>query len=43
MFLDKGKEIALRGKLTYNNYDDKDGNKRYRTEIVASEIMMFGK
>ena len=43
MFLDKGKEIAIKGKLTYNNYEDKDGNKRYSTEIVANEIMMFGK
>ncbi len=43
MFLDKGKEIALKGKLTYNSYDDKDGNKRYRTEIVVNEILMFGK
>ena len=43
MFLDKGKEVAIKGKLTYNNYEDKDGNKRYTTEIVASEIMMFGK
>ena len=43
MFLDKGKEVAIKGKLTYNNYEDKDGNKRYTTEIVASEIMVFGK
>ena len=43
MFLDKGKEIAIQGKLTYNNYEDKDGNKRYRTEIVVNEIVMFGK
>ena len=43
MFLDKGKEIAIKGKLTYNNYEDKDGNKRYKTEIVVNEILMFGK
>ena len=43
MFLDKGKEIAIQGKLTYNTYDDKDGNKRYKTEIVVNEIVMFGK
>jgi len=43
MFLDKGKEVAIQGKLTYNSYDDKDGNKRIKTEVVASEIMMFGK
>ena len=43
MFLDKGKEIAVKGKLTYNSYEDKEGTKRYTTEIVVSEIMMFGK
>lgn len=43
MFLDKGKEIAIKGKLTYNNYEDKNGNKRVKTEIVVYEIMMFGK
>ena len=43
MFLDKGKEIAVKGKLNYNNYTDKDGNKRYATEIVVNEILMFGK
>ncbi len=43
MFLDKGKEIAVKGKIAYNNYTDKEGNKRYTTEIVVSEIMMFGK
>ena len=43
MFLDKGKEIAVRGKISYSSYDDKDGNKRYKTDIVVNEIMMFGK
>jgi len=43
MFLDKGKEVAVKGKLTYNHYEDKDGNKRSKTEIVVNEIMMFGK
>jgi single-strand DNA-binding protein len=43
LFLDKGKEIAIKGKITYNNYTDKDGNKRYTTEIVVQEVLMFGK
>ncbi|WP_313806193.1 single-stranded DNA-binding protein [Flavobacterium sp.] len=42
-FVEKGKEIAIDGKLTYRNYDDKDGNKRYVTEIVANEILLLGK
>lgn len=39
----KGKEIAIEGKLTYRSYDDKDGNKRYITEIVATELLLLGK
>ena len=40
-FVEKGKEIAIEGKLTYRTYDDKEGNKRYVTEIVINEIVMF--
>lgn len=40
-FVEKGKEIAIEGKLTYRNYEDKDGNKRYVTEIVMNEIVLF--
>jgi len=40
-FVEKGKEIAIEGKLTYRNYDDKDGNKRYVTEVVINEIVLF--
>jgi single-strand DNA-binding protein len=39
----KGKEIAIEGKLTHRSYDDKDGNKRYITEIVATELLLLGK
>jgi single-strand DNA-binding protein len=39
----KGKEIAIEGKLTHRSYDDKDGIKRYITEVVASEILLLGK
>ncbi len=42
-YVTKGKEIAIEGKLTHRSYDDKDGNKRYVTEIVASEILLLGK
>ena len=42
-FVTKGKEIAIEGKLTHRSYDDKDGNKRYVTEVVASEILLLGK
>lgn len=42
-YVSKGKEIAIEGKLTSRSYDDKDGNKRYITEIVCNEVVMFGK
>ena len=41
-YLDKGNEIAIEGKLTNRSYDDKDGNKRYITEVVISELLMLG-
>ncbi|MEW2921126.1 MULTISPECIES: single-stranded DNA-binding protein [unclassified Allomuricauda] len=37
-FVDKGKEIAVDGKLTSRSYEDKEGNRRYVTEVVLSEI-----
>lgn len=39
----KGKEIAIEGKLTHRSYDDKDGNKRYTTEVVCNELLLLGK
>ena len=42
-YLKKGSEVILRGKLTTRSWDDKDGNKKYMTEIVANEIVMFNK
>lgn len=42
-FVLKGKEIAIEGKLSSRNYDDKEGNKRYITEVVVSELMLLGK
>lgn len=42
-FVTKGKEIAIEGKLTSRSYDDKDGQKRYVTEVVCNELLMLGK
>jgi single-strand DNA-binding protein len=41
-FLSKGSEIAIEGKLVNRNYTDKDGNKRYVTEIQVNEILLLG-
>ena len=42
-YVTKGKEIAIEGKLTHRSYDDKDGNKRYITEVVANELVLLSK
>jgi len=39
----KGKEVAIEGKLTHRSYEDKNGEKRYITEIVVNEILLMGK
>jgi single-strand DNA-binding protein len=40
-YLIKGSEVAVEGKLTHRVYDDKDGKKRYFTEIVMSDMVML--
>lgn len=37
-FLSKGKKVAIVGSLQNRSYDDKNGNKRSITKIVASEV-----
>src|SRR5688572_2293583 len=41
-YLNKGKEIAIEGKLVNRSYNDKDGNKKYITEVQVSELLMLG-
>ena len=41
-YLAKGSEIALEGKLVNRNYTDKEGNKKYITEIQVNELLMLG-
>lgn len=40
-YLQKGNEIAIEGKLVNRNYEDKNGNKKYITEVVVNEILML--
>ena len=42
-YFKKGQKIAIQGKLTYRSYDDKEGQTKYMTEIVVSEVMRVGK
>ena len=41
-YLVKGKQIYVEGKLQTRSWDDKDGNKRYTTEIKADRITLLG-
>ena len=41
-YLDKGKEVAIEGKLVNRSYNDKDGNKKYITEVQINELLMLG-
>ena len=37
-YLKKGNKVAVVGRLQNRSYDDKDGNKRYVTDIIADEV-----
>jgi single-strand DNA-binding protein len=42
-YVTKGKEIGVEGKLVHRSYDDKDGIKRYITEVVINDILLLSK
>ena len=41
-FLNKGTEVAIEGKLINRNYTDKEGVKKYVTEIQVNELLLLG-
>lgn len=41
-YLAKGRQAFLEGRLQTRSWDDKDGNKRYTTEILASTVQFIG-
>ncbi len=41
-YLEKGREIAVEGKLINRSYTDKDGIKKYVTEVQLSELLLLG-
>ena len=41
-YLSKGRQIYVEGRLQTRNWDDKDGNKRYTTEIIANDVQFLG-
>ncbi|HYH55366.1 MAG TPA: single-stranded DNA-binding protein [Anseongella sp.] len=42
-YLHKGKLVYVEGKLRTRSWDDKEGNKRYITEVVAENFTMLGR
>lgn len=41
-YLKKGRSAYIEGKITTRSWDDRDGVKKYRTEIVASQVQFIG-
>jgi single-strand DNA-binding protein len=42
-FLEKGKQIYVEGRIRTRNWDDRDGNKKCMTEIIAENFIMLGR
>lgn len=42
-YLKKGRQIYVEGRISYRTYDDKEGVKRYFTDIVAQNIRFLGR
>lgn len=41
-YLSKGKQVYIEGRISYGSYDDKDGVKRYTTDILVNEMQFLG-
>jgi len=42
-YLHKGKQVYIEGKIQTRSYEDRDGNRRYMTEVVADQMQMLGR
>lgn len=40
-YLSKGRQVYLEGRLQTRSWDDKEGNKRYTTEIIANDVQFL--
>jgi single-strand DNA-binding protein len=40
-YLKKGRSAYVEGRITTRSWDDRDGNKKYKTEIVATQIQFL--
>jgi len=41
-YLSKGRQVYIEGRIQTRSWEDKDGNKRYTTEIIASDVQFLG-
>ncbi|MFQ5736531.1 MAG: single-stranded DNA-binding protein [Thermodesulfobacteriota bacterium] len=41
-YLAKGKQVYIEGKIQTRQWEDRDGNKKYTTEIIANQMQMLG-
>lgn len=41
-YLTKGKQVYIEGRLQTRSWDDKDGKKQYKTEVVADDVILLG-
>ncbi len=41
-YVTKGKQIAIAGRIQTRNYEDKDGQRRYITEVIVSDLQLLG-
>ncbi|MEE9542630.1 MAG: single-stranded DNA-binding protein, partial [Thermodesulfobacteriota bacterium] len=42
-YLAKGKQVYVEGRIQTNQWEDKEGNKRYTTEIICNQMQMLGR
>src|ERR1700742_1398014 len=40
--LTKGSSVFIEGSLRTSSYDDREGNKRYKTEVIANNVLLTG-
>lgn len=42
-YLEKGRQVYIEGKMQTRQWEDREGNKRYTTEVVALNVQFLGK
>jgi single-strand DNA-binding protein len=41
-YLSKGKQVYIEGRIRTRSWEDKDGNRKFATEIIANQMQMLG-